>query len=285
MLFYHSVISEDEDTQRHGLVVIFAGSAENIEYLPREQVGDLIKIYKSFPERMAVNHQCLPDGPQYQILKAIWMILLASKDQRIRTKFHDDLSNLETQYNLMSFGIPIHHIPRTSTGNIKLKNNQQWIKTRNAIDKARENSSDPSRLECGIIQNPGRHDVLFSRGGNATYSGNLEFQQDMSERMKAFKSFPDKDSRQRVRQEVIDCVKARGGRFLYLVKGGWWEQVPLDKIHEKITTSFYDLSRRMDSKETNQRQVTSSATNMFLNESNKRQKVEKGGLTCNFLCV
>ena len=103
--------------------------------------------------------------------------------------------------------------------------------------------------------------------------------------MKAFKSFPDKDSRQRVRQEVIDCVKARGGRFLYLVKGGWWEQVPLDKIHEKITTSFYDLSRRMDSKETNQRQVTSSATNMFLNESNKRQKVEKGGLKCNFLCV
>jgi hypothetical protein len=284
VLYFQSVIAEDINTQKHGLTIVFAGSADNIDYLPRENVGDWIRIWKSFPVRLAVNHQCLPGGPRYQILKGIWMILLARKAERVRTKFHDDLTNVETHYKLMSYGIPVHQIPRTSTGNIKYKNNQQWIKTRKAIDRARENSLDPAtRIDCGIIAHPGNHDVLFSRGGNAAHSGNLEYQQDMIHRLDRFKSNPDRDSRHRVRDEVLDCVRARNGRFLHLVKGGWWEELSLEKIHDKITTSFYDLSRKLlDARAaTKQQQWDTSETSMFLNSS-KRQKVGDGGVNCGF---
>jgi hypothetical protein len=171
MLYFHSVLSEDVDTQKHGVVLIFAGSEEFGEYFVGEHDEDFKKIIKNFPVRVAVCHQTLPDGPKFQFMNAFWFLVLASKDERVRTKFHRDLSLLETQYALLSYGLPIHQIPRTNTGNIKIKNHLQWINTRIAIDQIRESSPDITSLDCSIISHPRRYDVLFSQGGNSHYSG------------------------------------------------------------------------------------------------------------------
>jgi len=122
---------------------------------------------------------------------------------------------LETQYQLMTFGIPAPELPITSTGSIKTKHQMQWIKTRKAIDTTRMKSLEecynkklmlhqkesqlhepaPQSFQCvdfytypptyneylehhgtEPIIYPMINDVLFSKGGkNVTHYGNIEF--------------------------------------------------------------------------------------------------------------
>jgi hypothetical protein len=274
VLYFHSILSEDVESQKHGVVVIFAGGEGYAEHLMDE---DFIRIIKNLPFRIAVCHATLPDGPKFQFLNKVWFLVLVSKPERVRTKFHRDLSLLETQYDLLTYGIPVHQIPRTNTGNIKIKKHLQWIKTRIAIDQVRETSPDVTSLDCSIIGHPGRHDVLFSRGGNTGYTGNMELHQDVIERMDTFTSNVDRDSRQKVRDEIVACVEARGGRFLELQKGGWWEELSPDEINEKITVSVYSCHKRLCVKEA--KVSTASDTSGFL-PTNKRQKLGNDRLNC-----
>jgi len=120
---------------------------------------------------------------------------------------------VETQYKLMTFGIPVSELPITSTGGIKTKHHLQWIRTRKALDASRMkslegcyNSKIRQRQEeekeqrsaatvphtdlCVFptydefllyhgeepIIHPMINDVLFSKGGkNVTHYGNIEF--------------------------------------------------------------------------------------------------------------
>jgi hypothetical protein len=238
---------------------------------------DIMKLIKHPPFRVAACHQPLLDGPKFQFLNALWFHVLLSKDQRVRTKFHRDLSLLETQYELLTYGIPVHQIPRTSSGNIKVKNHLQWIQTRKAIDQIRESILHFTTYSCKIIDHPRRRDVLFSRGGTSSYPGNVEFRQDVIERLDIYIFDLDRDARPRVRDEIIACVEARNGRFLQLQEGGWLEEVSPDKVHEKIRTFMYDYHRRMSVKES--QQTTNSETSVFL-PSNKRQKVHDDSINC-----
>lgn len=284
-MYNHSVISEDEDSQKHGIVLVFAVDAEMMKHIKNQPHADLGVLYANLPYRMAANHQCFPEGPAFQFMKAFWIIVLASKDQRIRTKFHGDLNLLETQYSLMSYGLPVHQLPRTHTGTIKTKNQIQWIKTRRAIDKARMEATCAEIMygNCNIISHPGKFDVLFSRGGNATHPGNTFLQDDISSRLEEFKSDSNKESRQRLRDEIMEAVKERNGRFLTLNKGGWWEKLSEEKIHEKITTSFYDYKRKIEIEERRQIVGPTDRSDMFLTSS-KRQRTasssDDGGCFC-----
>jgi hypothetical protein len=269
VLYFHSVIAEDVETQKHGVVILFAAGEEFVGNILGEYYEDFIKIIKNFPFRVAVCHQPLPDGPKFQFLNALWFLVLASKDERVRTKFHRDLSLLETQYELLTYGIPVHQIPRTHTGNIKIKNHLQWINTRIAIDQIRESLPDTTSLTCSIIGHPGKHDVLFAKGGNAGYPGNVEFQNDVDERLDRFLSSTG-DSRQKVRDEIIACVEARNGRFLHLQQGGWWEELAPEEVYQKITTFMYNYEKKLSVKVP--LRSTTSNTWVFLS-SNKRQKV------------
>jgi hypothetical protein len=250
-LYFQSVISEDVETQKHGVVVIFAAGEEVGEYLVGEYHEDIMTIIKNPPYRVAVCHQSLLEGPKFHFLNAVWFLVVASKDERVRTKFHGDLSLLETQYELVSYGIPVHQIPRTSTGNIKVKNHLQWFNTRRAIDLIREGFSAVKDLDGLIISHPGRHDVLFSRGGNTSSPGNAEFLDVLGERLAGFISNPDRDFRQKIRDEIVASIEARDGRFLQLQKGGWWEILDRDKVNDKITSSMYNYHKSWTSRNLN----------------------------------
>jgi hypothetical protein len=273
MVYIHSVISEDEETQRHGLAMVFIGKDEGkLETISRDcqLTVSLRNVLENLPFRLASNHQCMPYSPTRLLLRTLWVVFVASPDQRVRTKSYGDVALLETQYALMTFGIPVDQLPITSTGNVKVKNHLQWIKTRKAIDKFREGlPAGNITKDCPIIAHPLKHDVLFSRGGNTGHPGNVEYRQDMLPKLDKFKRNSDRLTRMMLRDEIYASVKARGGRFLSLHKEGWWEELPLDEAHEKITTSFYDYNRKRGCRKV---QECLSDTCLFLS-SNKRQKV------------
>jgi hypothetical protein len=276
ILYIHTVISEDVETQKHGVVFLFFPGEETAEHMIGEYFEDLKKIVKSLPFRGAAYHQQSIDGALFQLMSAVWFFFLASKDERVRTKFHRELSRLETQYELLTYGIPVHQIPTTYIGKIKVKNHLQWIKTRKAIDELRASSADVTNLDCRIICHPGLHDVLFSRGGNAGYPGNVEFRQNVSERLDKFLS-TNGEARRKIRDEIVACVEARNGRFLQLHEGGWWEELPPDKVHKKMTSYFYFYIKSLDVKQP--QQSTESDPGFFL-RNNKRQKVGNECMNC-----
>merc|ERR1711907_675477 len=77
-------------------------------------------------------------------------------------------------------------------------------------------------------------DVLFCKGNNvknARHYGNIEF--------------TDLMKREAIRQDIIDEVKSRGGRFLTLDEkfpGGhrWFEIESGIKLHDRVAASLYD---------------------------------------------
>ncbi len=102
-----------------------------------------------------------------------------------------------------------------------------------------------TNLECPIIGHSGRHDVLFSKGGNTGHSGNMKFQNDVEERLDQFVSNRDREFRRKIHEEIVACVEARNGRFLQLQERRWWGEISPEKVHEKVTASLYDCHRRL----------------------------------------
>jgi hypothetical protein len=239
---------------------------QNFNRIPDRQVRKNWKdFFVSQPTRTSAIHLIHPEGPALQIIKAFWVFYMTGKGERAKTKFYTSL-NMETQYQLLTFGLPIQEVPVTATGTIKTKNHLLWIKGRKLIDTGRENESDLPFL--GTFH-PGIHDVLFSRGGNTTHFGNMEFRQFMASRIEAYNE-GGRQERLVFRQELIELVHDNAGRFLQLETDGWWVEITNTKIlMDKISNALYDFNRKSGA--TKNRQTTNSDTTKFLYKSKRKR--------------
>lgn len=279
-LYVWSIIAEDEETQKKGVVGIAELREDIFADITNSETRSAYKaILDSLPVRFSAVHLILnfPDGPIYSLIKSAVILGLFGSEERVRTKCYDGMTT-ETTYALMSFGIPVQEIPLTSGGNIKTKNLLQWIKTRQTIDTRRQGGVPVSN----IIMHPNIHDVLFSRGGNAQHLGNKDFHQFLALMNAAYHSAPQRDEMENIRNELIHYVASNNGRFLVVNKdGGWWEEITdLESVHFKINNAFYDYNRKL--KAIQKQQLSKSATPLFL-DSNKRRKLDEdndGNMAC-----
>ena len=72
-------------------------------------------------------------------------------------------SDLETRYQLKSYGIPSQVFPITETASIKCVYHNQWMKTRKRLEEEKDSSEDTMLVEC-----PGLNDVVFRKGSKVT---------------------------------------------------------------------------------------------------------------------
>jgi len=212
--YVFQVVSEDVETQKRGVIFVYSTDESALQTLSHPSDKVQYTLYREgSPVRRSCTHFCLPENnPKMNIIRAV-MMLAMPRGERVRTRIHMDGLTLETQYKLMTFGIPVSELPITSTGAIKTKHHMQWIKTRKAIDCARMKSleecynikmkrrqeqkqrralSSPQMFVnfCTYptydeflevhgeepISHPMINDVLFSKGGkNVTHYGNIEF--------------------------------------------------------------------------------------------------------------
>lgn len=192
-----------------------------------------------------------------RLIRAV-MTIAMPREERFRTRIHMDGLTMETQYKLMTFGIPVSELPITSTGGIKTKHHLQWIRTRKALDSSRMKSLEacysnkiqrqegekpqravgttPHTEFCIFptheeflsfhgsepIIHPMINDVLFSKGGkNVTHYGNIEFTDLMKRSLLQYVQgtpLQNRKMRKAIRQSIVDEVQTRGGRFLTLDK-------------------------------------------------------------------
>jgi hypothetical protein len=141
-------------------------------------------------------------------------------------------SDLEIQFALMSFGIPMKNFPLDH--DFKVKDLKDFIDKRKIVedDRRRENQS-------ANITAPEKFDVLLGRGrpvqawvGNIWYSSIIEatFERhhEASGRRGAKKELCD---------EVVEIVKSYGGRFLKREEEGGLEWVEVDDALARVKVS------------------------------------------------
>jgi len=328
-IYIFQVVSEDIETQKRGCIFVFSADEDALEVLSIPEAKHEYRLYREGSMvRRSCTHFCLPENnPKMKIARSVIMLAMSSED-RVRTRIHMEGLTIETQYKLMTFGIPVTEFPLTSTGATKTKHHMQWIKTRKAIDASRMKSleecynkkmqlhreqeqqgapisqsmycmdyySYPPTYE-EFLQNHGKepviypmmNDVLFSKGGkNVTHYGNIEFTDLMKRSLLKYVSgannvpgtpVQNRKRRKEIRQNIVDEVQARGGRFLTLDKklpGGycWTEIEEGPDLHDRIATSLYDHKRRLASKlkAKTQRSGTATLTGM---DNSKRRKVNR----------
>ncbi|KAG7373941.1 hypothetical protein IV203_013036 [Nitzschia inconspicua] len=271
-MYFFSCLAEDIETQKYGYVCIAVPDRGVVETFKNISNPETRQDWKDFlnndykPLRLSAFHLIHPEGPGFQLLKAFWVMYSSRKDDCAKARFYTNLE-LETQYKLLTYGIPIQELPLTVTGTLKTKNHILWIKSRHLIDKAREKGQDIANI--GTLH-PGVYDVLFSRGGNSSHFGNMEFRQIIASRIEAYNSGGRKE-RTTIRHDIIRMVHRKGGRFLMMQSDGWWVELSNEKlVMEKVTNAIYDFNRKAVAKE--RRQESSSVTTKFL-DGNKRRRI------------
>lgn len=269
VLYEAGAMSEDEETQKKGLVAVYSIRADAASFhadpLERDEYSEVLKAH---PVRLSSIHLVLPAGPMFHFIKAVLMLTFGP-EERLRTNCYAGF-NMETKYKLMCYGIQVDEIPLTSTGTLKTKVNNQSLNVRRAFEQGRMDGLDTS----GWILYPHIHDVLFSKGGNARHQGNASFQHLMELKMGAYNSKTSRKEGKLIREEMIRQVNEKGGRFLELNRhGGYWVEIEnQDALHAKINTSMYDRNRRLIARM--QQQIYESDTTKFLSDPNKRRKVD-----------
>lgn len=309
-IYVFLIVSEDVETQKRGVIFVF-NTGEDASELVSDPADKLeYSVYREgSPVRRSCTHFCLPENNhKMRVVRAV-MMLAMPREERVRTRIHMDGLTMETQYKLMTFGIPVSELPITSTGAIKVKYHLQWIKTRKALDSSRTKSfeecckklQERNRKKDSLLSNelrnyptydeflaihgkepifhPMINDVLFSKGGkNVSHYGNIEFTDLMKRSLMQYVSntpVQNRKMRKAIRQSIVNEIRDRGGRFLTLDKklvGGycWTEIQEGPDLHDRIATSLYDHKRRLAAKL--KMKSNRCSTGMFI-ESSKRRKI------------
>jgi hypothetical protein len=155
---------------------------------------------------------------------------------------------METQYELLTYGIPVSVMPlHSETGAFLPELHKQWLKNcREAEERYDEAAADsdsapaanksPSTVTSesstvtsgkhSVFTIPGTYDVLFGKNQQChAHSGNIRYLNMIGERWDEYDA-ASKEERHDIIQDVIDSVHTKGGRFLKLHKErNQWELV------------------------------------------------------------
>jgi hypothetical protein len=138
----------------------------------------------------------------------------------------------------MGYGIPVDLMPLTGTGKVKVKNLQQWIKTRKVIEETKESTP----VECPFL-----NDVCFRFGksylshpGNAIFRGLVEANFDEHNDTAAT------DTKMAVTWRIVEEIERKNGRFLVWDNRGWWvELLDRNQIRSKVAVSLKEHKKRV----------------------------------------
>jgi hypothetical protein len=230
----------------------------------------LWKLKAAVPFRLSALHLAFPSEPVVAVERG--MLDLLTLSDRVRTKLYTGGLTMETQYKLMTFGISA--LPVTCTGQIKNKFHIQWLKTRSAYESAQH--VYPIMVRLNWIMIPEANDVLFrSGGGYSQHYGNLEFELIVESKLPAYCATKDRKVKRDIREEVVNAVRSRGGRFLEISKEHkcrWLEVADMDALQNKLYTFFYQHQKRLDIRAEHHTSI--SVTTSLVESKNKRRKLD-----------
>lgn len=163
----------------------------------------------------------------------------------------------------MGFGIPVDLLPLTGTGKVKVKNLQQWIKTRRVVEETQEGR---------LIECPYLNDVCFRFGMSyLSHPGNSFFRALVEEYFNEHSDTTAHNVKVAVTWRLIEEIERKNGRFLNWDNRGWWtELTDRNVIRSKVAASLKMHKKRILAQ--NNRQSNVSSTFEFERQDLRKRK-------------
>jgi len=247
---------EDEEAQRKGLVMVSYAIDNTVQ--GRSVALQISSVLSALPMRVVGVHVCVND-PTVQALAKVLSLVFESRF-RLRIRIHSG-TDLECQYSMMTFGLPIKQMPVSLSGEVDKIAHSTWIQER-TLKAEREDHmilEQPDFID-GDVGMPGPFDVLFGRGKFVQeHSGNQIFRQ-MIEEYRGRYDTAMKVEKTHIAKEIVQTIYDSGGRFLKQSDDSWIA-VSVHVARDKVSHSF--RNRRVSSGPTgglNRRHSNSSSS-------------------------
>ena len=140
----------------------------------------------------------------------------------------------EIQFELLSYGIPMKHLPIHSESSCSVEDHLDWLQRRR-----KQEGSDSEHIVL-----PRRFDVLFGRGkGVSEHTGNLRVGHIVEMHRQRYEQAT-KYRKTEIAERIVKIIHESNGRFLKQEDGGW-EEVADDVARDKISHFFRKLRSTM----------------------------------------
>jgi len=267
--------SEDVETQRKGITsIVWPGKkipdGDDTNNVKVDRLMFMKRVYECLPLRTCSLHFCMPNTPFFQVLRTIFILSMPQYMQRM--KFHVG-ENVELQYSIKGYGVPVELIPLTDTGNIKTTYLKQWMKLRRIIE-VMQMTKEATDSSVSITECPGSNDVVFRSGTSMScHPGNVRFRC-MVESKHEIPSIVSQTTQAELAEQLIEEIESNGGRFFKWDNRGYWTELK-DRlqIHTKVALSIRDFKYK--TKAQRNRQTNESYTYLFqCQDGNKRKRAQ-----------
>mmetsp|Transcript_5086 Transcript_5086/g.14753 ORF Transcript_5086/g.14753 Transcript_5086/m.14753 type:complete len:596 (+) Transcript_5086:130-1917(+) len=277
-MYFVQNISHDRDGT---VFVFFLHHARHVDNSSHhaEEFRNINRLLQIIPPKFIAVHLCCPEGPVYDIAKAL-VTLLIGKENRERLRFHSG-SYLECKYNLKTFGIPISRLPvdlnfkERSLSRLQTKdmrNHQRWLGMREAKetimfaavgrDSSGKRINEEIRMDIGesytgvmeavkkieskFVECPRQEDCLFGKGRPAmNHPGNVAMRRLVEDGLDRFNVKSSKNKSNAV-WKVVAEIKEWNGRFLKedYDHAGLFVVADDQTVFKKIASAFRDLKKK-----------------------------------------
>ena len=136
---------------------------------------------------------------------------------------------------MMTFGIPVHHLPVTQDGVLKLKAHQKWIHRRETMEKFLNRLGSPS---FEAVDLPRRNDVLLGRGKPYQENpGNVYLRSLVEENLDIYQSAR-LGQKNVLASQILETIHQLPARFVKKRDDGWWVEVDDSEALMKVLKTF-----------------------------------------------
>ena len=239
--WYHiySAAEGNEQLQKRGVVQVmtyFGGQdvslQQVLEFFMRtsEFAGD-------WPIRLCGHHYCYDQVSFHRACRTL--LAFRGTNFRLRNRTHFG-SKMETQYNLMTFGINLRDYLDPGCGVLSRHSIDIYLQERRLKEAAsRHCESEQLASSPGTVLYPNAKDVLMGRGRPyVTWPGNIRLRQCVIPRLDRYVQMVDTyNGKTALALEAVNEIKLEGGRFLKR-NPGYWEIVDDQKAREKVSQIF-----------------------------------------------
>eukprot|EP00980_Cylindrotheca_fusiformis_P002556 scaffold607_cov109-Cylindrotheca_fusiformis.AAC.2 len=231
-----STLSEDEETQKKGVVVVLSmsGLSDRHEKCHRTLLRRLTMIAQAVPYRFVCLHYCYNSSSSFPLALLSILALAANSLIRVRMRTHKG-SLSECLYKLMSFGIPVQEFPFTEDGGIQLASHEKWLEKR----RKKESYLSMHPQIQGAVDLPSKYDVLWGRGkhifrhpGNRLLHELVETYYDQYNQLS-------REGKTNLADQVVAVVHGYSGRFMKPDnESGMWVEASNMEAREKVSHKF-----------------------------------------------
>ena len=215
------------------------------------------KVIECVPTRMVAVHTCWPDSAGFRLFNMLFLLRQISGSMyaaRVRTQIGTEI---ETRYKMRGYGIPIHLMPLTKTGAMKLKYFNEWLRIQKILEESSEEeySAEDNAL-TRVVVCPGLNDVVFRQGTPSMKNpGNVNFRDTMIAHLEDHHNqhkYLEGHQQQPGQIEMFcnwlieNTENTKGGQFLEWDKrlNVWVKMIDRQKIKSKVAIAYRDTTKR-----------------------------------------